>query len=314
MRDTTPNESTRTLLAALLCLTFAASCASVRTYGGPQRPATEVARAHFVQPFLTLEETDRQGTIVSVDDEFVAERRDPLAKMLSSGGGIGSVELLPGEHTVAVRLQHGIMLDGRSVRWRAEPGASYALRSRPSVRQPPVELFVVRDETGEELAKSWFGPPSIDAFGLDSATWSEAGWRIEAAWHWITFTPRDAAADDARERVRLEWSEPDRWNPPPRAAWAVGVDLRRELERGHADFEWQDVESDDARSVHVWSGTREGRAEKVHGLVVVHLRDGHVSIGRWTSDDLARFDAGRALWSEFLRSTEWTRAWKEARP
>ncbi|MCK6447558.1 MAG: hypothetical protein L6Q99_14295 [Planctomycetes bacterium] len=311
---TKPTTIARAAVATFASVMLAASCSSARTYGGPVRPATEVARAHFVQPLLLLEATARQGSICSVDDELVALRRNRLETALNPGAGIGSVELLPGEHTLRVQLRHGIPGEVRTVRWRCEPGASYSLRSRPSERQPPVELFVVDDGTGEELAKSWLEAPSIDAFGLDSAKWGEADWRVEESSHWITFTPRNVAVDGASERLRLEWSELDRWRPAPRAAWAVGVDLRRELERSHGAFEWQDLESTDTRSVHAWSGTRAGRAETLHGLVVVHLRDGRVTTGRWTSDDRAHFDAQLGRWSEFLGSSAWTEAWKESRP
>lgn len=305
--------SRRPQLACALAV-WLAGCTSVRTYGGPPRPETEVARAHFVQPLIALEETDRLGSIHSVDGEYARDRQNAAAKLLSTGQDLGSVELLPGEHTIRVRLKYGITVDVRDVRWEAEPGVSYSLRSRASERQPPVELFVVRDDTGEELAKSWIGPPSIDAFGLDATTWREADWRIEKAWHWITFTPQSVSPETARERLRFEWSEPDRWNPAPRAAWAVGVDLRRELERNHGGFEWQDLESSDARSVQVWSGVRQGRAETLRGLVVVRLDDARVTIGRWTTDDLDTFESQRVVWSEFLGSDAWTNAWTEARP
>lgn len=307
-----PPRAVPALIAGLAWL--ASSCSTARTYPGPGRPESQVARATVSRTILLLAETDRIGRIMAVDGEPVDDLPDAAAYLLLSSSGAASVELLPGEHRIELRLSKGVEVDRRTLRWEARAGVAYSIGCRPSERQPPVEAFVVREDTGEELAVSWIAPPAPAAFGLDPARWRAAEWRVEPDRHWIAFVPAEHASGEARERLRLEWSEPDRWYPAPQAAWALGVDLGRELEREHTDFAWRDVDSGDGTSVHEWSGARGGGARSLHGLVVVQLREGRASIARWTTDSQQRFAELREPRRAELMSATWVAGWQEARP
>lgn len=293
------------------CVLWLASCTSARMYSGPRVSDAEVAGVEVRTHFVLADDDDRAPLIHAVDGELTSEHAGLHHTLFGDPAGVHRVDLAPGERRVEVRLEHGSLVDRRTLRWNVEAGGRYVIDYRHSERQPPVEAFVVREDGGEELARSWVAPPDVGAFGLDAARWSTADWRVEDRWHWISFQPVDSAA---RERLRFEWSEPDRFYPETTKAWATGIDLRREQERDYSEFEWSQVSSNDSACVYAWSGVRSGRAGRLHGEIVVRVRDQRLFVARYTSEDAERFAAERETWRAFGLAAGWIEAWKEALP
>lgn len=271
----------------------------------------QLASARVRTHFVLADENDRAPLIHAVDGELTSARAGLRQFLVGDPSGVHRVELAPGESRVEVWLEHGVLVDRRTLRWNVEAGGRYVIDYRHSERQPPVEAFVVSEDGGEELARSWIAPPDVGVFGLDAARWSTADWRVEDRWHWISFEPVDSAA---RERLRFEWSEPDRFFPTIEKAWAAGLDLRREFEREYAALEWSTVSAGDAAAVYAWSGVRPGREGHLYGEVVVRVIDHRLVVARYTSEDAARFEAERGTWRAFGSSDGWLDAWKEALP
>jgi hypothetical protein len=288
-----------------------ASCTSARMYSGPRVSEAETANVEVRARFVLADADDRVPLIRAVDGELTNQKAGLHHFLFGDPTGVHRVELAPGERHVEVRLEHASATDRRTLRWNVEAGSRYEIDYRRSERQPPVEAFVVRADTGEELAHSWIAPPQTADFGLDPLRWSEADWRVEDRWHWISFQP---VAAPARERLRFEWNEPDRFHPTIEKAWAIGIDLRREHERDYTEFEWAPVSSSDAACVYAWSGVRAGRAGRLHGEIVVSVRDSRLFVARYTSEDAERFAAERETWRAFGLGAGWIDAWKEALP
>lgn len=280
---------------------------------GSERWTSEFARVRMHNRITWNDRSAIDLGIDSVDGEPTAERQSLLARVATVG--VDEVELVPGEHRLVVGELDGLepRLE-RSLRFTVAPGASYTLETRASDRQPPIEVFAFRDDTREEVAVSWIAPPASASFGLDPARWTVADWRIEDASHWIRFEPARDVANGSLERLRLEWSERDRFESAPTAAWSHGIDLRREIEADFDAFEWTEHAVGDVTGVYTWSGRRTGSDARLHGLVVLWVRDGRTAVLRYTSDSLERFAAEQATWRAWGLTDGWVRAWEEALP
>lgn len=293
-------------------------------YAGAERWSSEVASVRMHNRITWNDKSAIDLGIDSVDGQPTSEGQSRLARVVTVG--VDEVELVPGERRLVVGAFDAIEPRlRRSLRFTVAPGASYTLETRASDRQPPIEVFAFRDDTREEIAVSWIAPPESAAFGLDPTRWTVADWRVEDASHWIRFEPAnpggggnrsgaDSGDSAARERLRLEWSELDRFESAPTAAWSHGVDLRREIEAGFNDFEWTEHAVGDTTGVYTWSGRREGRTERLHGLVVLRVRDGRTAVLRYTNDSAERFAREQATWREWGLAEGWVLAWEEALP
>jgi hypothetical protein len=292
----------------------ASGCGTARMYAGSE-PVAGVATVRMKNRLTWNDRSAVDLLIAAVDGERVSEHAGLLERGLTGDDGATSVGVLAGEHRFRVHAREKLAPRlTRELCFAVEPGVEYALETRASERQPPIEVFAYRADTRAEVGLSWLGPPDCAAFGVDPRRWAIADWRVEERWHWIRFEPLARAGGEGREALRLEWSEADRWSFPVTAAWAHGIDVRRALETEYANFEWRVESSGDALGVYTWSGDRLGDRERVHGLLVLRVRDGRAATLRYQAHDAELLQRELAAWREFGVEGTWHQAWAEALP
>jgi hypothetical protein len=130
----------RSLFSTLLIVFLVTSCATVKTYEGESLPSEEVA---VIKSNYWCHLTG--GIVVrEVDGKDV-------------GFNPGDIHVLPGMHTVKIRVTHshgylGTMMSSGTVNLYAEAGHTYMVDGRIYRLGERVWIWIVDEETGEVVA------------------------------------------------------------------------------------------------------------------------------------------------------------------